>query len=111
VTVVSWQQKFQAEGHCRMCLRPHYVRPLTKHHLVPQRWFLREGARWAMWRNRAVNLVPLCEPCHRLVECDVDARRELRRCLAQAEVAFVISLRGLTWLDGMYPLSLRPVVV
>lgn len=103
MTVPHWKLKFQAEGHCRMCLRPAQVRPLTKHHIVPQRWFEREGTRWRSLRNRVANLVPLCDPCHHLVEHEVDSRRELRRCLSQAEIAFAIRLRGRAWFDQLYP--------
>jgi hypothetical protein len=105
MTVGHWKAKFSAEQHCRMCHRPSSVRRLTKHHLVPQRWFVREdNARYRWLMNSPANLVPLCDPCHITVECrDDEGRRHLRRCLSQTEIAQIIRLRGLAWLDGRYP--------
>lgn len=102
------QHKILAEGHCRMCGRAVRVRPLTRHHLVPESWFLRQPLPLRMIRNAHANLVPLCRPCHDLVdnrEEDVrsEARRHLRRCLSQAEMAFAIQVRGIAWLDANYP--------
>ena len=101
-------RKMQAEGHCRMCLRPASVRQLTKHHLVPESWFLRQPIPLKMIRNAHANIVPLCRPCHDMVDNKEwkerkDARRLLRRSLSQAEIAFVIQVRGRSWLDLHYP--------
>jgi 5-methylcytosine-specific restriction endonuclease McrA len=102
------QHKILAEGQCRMCGRAHRVRPLTRHHLVPESWFLSQPLPLRLIRNAHANIVPLCRPCHDRVdsrEADerTDARRELRRCLGQAEIAFAISVRGKSWLDRYYP--------
>jgi hypothetical protein len=102
------------EGRCRMCGRPSSVRPLTRHHLVPQVWFkrrsfvlVRDGvgrviAR-ALIRDVDANIVPLCAPCHAEVEEDMGSRRMLRRVLAASEVAFAIKLRGEAWFARYYP--------
>lgn len=55
-------------------------------------------------------MIPLCEPCHRLIdakdsEVRIPARKELRRSLAQYEVAFAVSIRGIEWLDRRYPMK------
>lgn len=100
--LVSWYDKLAAEKHCRACLRPDEVRPLTRHHLVPQSWWLRRGG-LARYRNLAANIIPLCRPCHDAVEHDLEARRMLRRSLTQQEVALAIALRGQLWLDWCYP--------
>lgn len=93
------------EGKCRMCGRPNKVRPLTRHHLVPLRWFLcEEGLRYRMVRNSNANIIPLCRPCHDDIEHqDPIARRMLGRLLTQQEIAFAIRLRGRAWLDWEYP--------
>ena len=102
------EHKFKAEGQCRMCERRYTVRPLTRHHLVPEAWFLGQPLKLRLIRNAHANLVPLCRPCHDLVdnrEADMreEARRHLRRCLSQAEIAFAIQTRGQRWLDYHYP--------
>jgi hypothetical protein len=103
--------KVQREGHCRMCLRPAYVRPLTRHHLVPSRWFVRStDLRLRMIRNASANVVPLCRPCHDLIETSetavrMEARTMLRRVLTQQEVTFCIQVRGQQWLEWAYPSS------
>jgi hypothetical protein len=58
-------------------------------------------------RNVAANKVPLCRPCHDLVEKDGAARAELRRCLAPDEVAFAIQAAGRAWYDRRYPPAIR----
>jgi hypothetical protein len=94
-----------SEGHCRMCQRPKSVRPLTRHHLVPVRWFFGEGTPWRAVRNANANIVPLCRACHDLIEDgDLVARGMLGRLLTQQEIAFVIRLRGIQWLSAEYPL-------
>lgn len=101
-SLLSWRNK-RAEGRCRMCQRDHDVRPLTLHHVVPSSWFRRQRRRLALIRNVAANLVPLCRPCHDLVEENEAARSELRRLLAPDEVAFAIQTAGRAWLDKTYP--------
>jgi hypothetical protein len=95
-------------GICRMCGRDHRVRPLTRHHLVPHSWFLKQPLALKLIRNAHANIIPLCRPCHDLVDARaeldrVDARRMLRRSLAQDEIAFAIQVRGRQWLDYHYP--------
>lgn len=98
----------RAEGHCRMCLRPASVRPLTRHHIIPESWFLRQPYHLRVIRNAHANICPLCRPCHDLVDNrDEDermsARRELRRSFSQSEIAFAIQVRGIDWLNETYP--------
>ena len=98
--------KVAREGHCRMCLRPGHVRQLSRHHLIPQRWFRQQGERVYVLRNAAANIVPLCRACHDEIETGptrLASRRMLRRALTQEEVAFVIDVRGLRWLETRYP--------
>lgn len=97
-----------------MCGREKRIRPITRHHLVPQSWFdeLAEDDPRRSLRNATANLVPLCRPCHDLVDhrdrvVRAEARRLLRRSLVQAEIAFAIHLRGRAWLAEHYPLD-RP---
>lgn len=102
------RRKIMEEGACRMCERSHSVRPLTRHHLVPDRFF-----RWQPMPTRSLahvdpNIVPLCRPCHDLVEepdrtIREEARRMLRRTLAQEELTFMIQVRGRAWVDKHYP--------
>lgn len=119
----SGTQKVQAEGRCRMCGRTWEVRPLigqqltredaqetqeqrlTRHHLVPQSWFRStRGSQYRSIRNANANIVPLCRPCHDLIEePDMISRRMLRRALTQQEIAFVVRYRGKDWLDYHYP--------
>lgn len=103
-------RKFGGHALCRMCGRPRNVRPITRHHLVPQAWFdeLEESDPRRMLRNATANLVPLCRQCHDLVDnrdeyVRVESRRMLRRSLAQSEIAFAIHLRGRHWLEHHYP--------
>lgn len=107
----SGKTKVREEGHCRMCgrrgseeLQPQSVRFLTRHHLVPRRWFRRHPLLQRLYANVDANIVPLCRPCHDMVECDLGARRMLRHVLTQAEIAFCIQLRGEEWLEHRYPL-------
>lgn len=106
-SLFRYYDKVRAEGHCRMCLRPDKVRPLTRHHLVPQSWFMRQthDKRWRAWRNLAPNIIPLCRPCHDSVERwdDLEARRMLRRMLTQEEIAFAWATRGPEWFSRWYP--------
>lgn len=107
--------KVQEEGHCRLCRRtaseladlrthPDAVRLMTRHHLVPRAWW-RKHPRLAMkYRDVDANVVPLCVPCHRLVETELGTRRMLRHAMTQAEVSFVIQVLGVDWLESEYPL-------
>lgn len=105
------EHKMRAEGHCRMCLRPASVRPitrLTRHHIVPESWFLRQPPHLREIRNAHANIVPLCRPCHDLVdnrdeEERIIARRMLRRTFSQSEIAFAVQVRGIDWLNETYP--------
>ena len=95
-------------GVCRMCLRSSKLRALTRHHLVPHAWFLSQPLALRLIRNAHANIVPLCRPCHDLVDSRdpverEEARRHLRRSLLQDEVAFAIQVRGRTWLEYNYP--------
>lgn len=94
--------KVAREGHCRMCLRHQSIRPLSRHHLIPQSWFRQRGLVTRL-RNAAANIVPLCRLCHDEVEQDIGSRRMLRRSLTQEEVAFVIDVIGAAWFDRRYP--------
>jgi HNH endonuclease len=102
------EHKMLSEGHCRMCQRPHAVRPLTRHHLIPVAWFLRQPMKLRLVRNAHANIVPLCREDHdrvdsRFNDVRIEARRHLRRCLSQAEIAFCIQVVGLEWLNENYP--------
>lgn len=110
------KNKVRAEGFCRMCGRaaselkdlpgrPDAIRLMTRHHLVPQEWF-RVNPEWKHLRGCDANVVPLCRADHDLVELTDgwEYRRELRRVMTQAEIAFVIQVRGRDWLDRRYPL-------
>lgn len=111
--LVTGNEKVQREGRCRMCQRLARVRPLTRHHLVPQSWFMRLGnERFRHQRNVGPNVIPLCRPCHDLIDNrnrreSREPRRELRQLLTQAECAFVIQMLGLQWLDSWYPRGLE----
>ncbi len=113
------KDKVRREGHCRMCLRaaaevedlprrPDAVRLMTRHHLVPCHWY-RQNPEWRDLRDCDANIVPLCRSCHDLVELSEwnggrDHRRLLRRVMTQAEIVFVIQMRGIEWLEERYPL-------
>lgn len=97
--------KVHGEAHCRMCLRPREIRPLTRHHLVPQQWFMVQAEIVRDLRNCDACIVPLCRPCHDSVEGkkNRDGRKMLRRVLTQDEIAFCIAVRGKEWFDKAYP--------
>lgn len=102
--------KISAEGVCRMCQRPHTVRRLTRHHLIPVYWWMRQPLPLRSFRNAWAGMVPLCRQDHDLLhskdeEERIEARRMLRRSLTQQEIAFMIAVRGKTWLDIHYPAS------
>lgn len=80
----------------------------TRHHLVPEAWFLQQPLHLRQIRNAHANIIPLCREHHDLVESRhpvvrLEARRLLRVCLTQEEIAFAIQVRGRTWLDFEYP--------
>jgi len=108
VYVGAWE-KVRAEGKCRFCGRPWSVRRATRHHVVPQSWFKKEGVAFRASMNDGRNVIGLCRPCHDRVDLPGDAeerlkaRRELRVTMTQAEVAFAIAARGKRWLDRNYP--------
>lgn len=97
------RSKLREEGRCRLCLRPGYVRKLTRHHVVPKRWFRVTGIP-TMIRDCDANVVPLCSPCHAWVEAFEDeGRRMLRKVLGGAEATLAIRLRGPDWFEARYP--------
>lgn len=113
----SGLDKAAEEGRCRMCLRPWSIRRPTRHHIVPQWWWNEQRSRciqhgpfynpgrYALLgraRDCDANIVPLCEPCHRMVELDASARRTLRKLLGSSEVGFAIKVRGQRWFDDTY---------
>lgn len=83
---------------------------LTRHHLIPEHWFLRQPLHLRSIRNAHANIIPLCRDHHDLVESKqpvvrLEARRFLRATLTQEEIAFAIQVRGRSWLDLEYPLA------
>lgn len=95
--------KVNEEACCRMCRRSRMIRPLTRHHIVPQSYF-RARPKLAPLRHADANIVPLCTRCHRDVERSTPhARIELRRLLGPSEIAFAIQVAGRVWLDRRYP--------
>ena len=113
----------QPPRRCRMCDRPADVRPLTRHHIVPQWWFRDQAARarsrglepphWPTKANVYANIVRLCRPCHDLIDHGprherLRYRRMLRALLHPEELAFARRTRGQAWLDEEYPSTLYP---
>lgn len=99
--------KVQAEGRCRLCLRSSTVRPLTRHRVVQGRY----GGRYV-----PANCVPLCRPCHELVDSGdrvvrAQARRMLRAVLWPVEIAHAITRFGEEGFDGHYPKPGRALVL
>lgn len=99
------RSKCSEESRCRLCLRPDRIRKLTRHHVVPQRWFRLYGLDGYI-RDADANIIPLCAACHRDVEApgDASARRMLRKVMGPSEAAYAITLCGQTWFDTRYPL-------
>jgi hypothetical protein len=102
------KEKLREEGCCRMCQRPNAIRPLTRHHYIPCRWF-RRHPEWRLLRDCDPNLAPLCWACHEDVELSdwnggLPYRRMLRKVMSQDEIAFIIQVRGLEWLEHRYPM-------
>lgn len=93
--------KVKREGKCRLCRRPPHVRRLTRHHLVPKRRQGRFPFRLRIHDER--NIVPLCRPCHDLVEKELAVRSMLRRSLLADEIWFVMEAMGPPWLNRVYP--------
>lgn len=98
--------KFKAEGRCRLCLRPRSVRPLTRHRIIPA------PLRGPYTPN---NCVPLCRPCHELVDhwdssIRDPARRMLRAVLWPAEIGYALA-RSSYWFDRWYPRPPRELVL
>lgn len=96
---------------CRLSgLYGHVCGRLTRHHLVPEHWFLRQPLALRQVRNAHANIIPLCRGHHDLVESKapvvrLEARRLLRETLTQEEITFALQVRGREWLDSEYPLS------
>lgn len=102
----SGRLKVLNEAHCRLCLRHRDVRPLTRHHLIPLSWWLDQPARIRRIRNANCNIVGLCREDHDFIhdrEMGRISRTMLRKVLAQNEIAFIIRIRGVDWLDETYP--------
>lgn len=102
--------KVVAEGRCRLCERLWDVRPPTRHRIVPGR----HGGRYV-----ARNIVPLCRPCHDLIEADASARRMLRARLWPGEVSYGLrhwptvtaAGRPINGFDWFYPPPPRELVI
>lgn len=95
---------------CRLCMRTKHVGPphITRHHLVPESWFLGQPDELRTIRNAHANIIPLCRSCHDEVDnrgpvARERARRKLRGLLSQEEITFAIQVRGRTWLEIEYP--------
>lgn len=87
------------EGRCRMCERPSSVRPLTRHHLVPR-------AEGGSWLNP--NIIPLCRPCHDLIDMGPPRERrmwraKLRLRLEVGELTYARRRLGADEFDYRYP--------
>lgn len=114
--------KLRSEGRCRLCERTRDVRPLTRHRVVPGAF----GGRYI-----AVNCVPLCRPCHDLVDhkdhrVRHPARRMLRASLWPVEIAHAKEYSGVVrvsrdvvlaelarrwYFDDAYPVPPRELVL
>lgn len=101
----------QAKMENSLCrLGNHACGKLTRHHLVPEHWFLRQPLALRQVRNAHANIIPLCREHHDLIESRypvvrIEARRLLRERLTQEEITFAVQVRGLAWLDREYPVS------
>lgn len=102
----SGRLKISQEKKCRICPSK---QNLTRHHLVPQSWFIGRPDEIKAIRNANANIVPLCESCHRIVDSVRDPvgklkkRAILREALGTNEFAFIIQLTSRQWLDEHYP--------
>lgn len=112
---IGGKRKLMSETVCRMCERQWVnasCHPLqrTRHHLVPQSWFLGVSNEFRAIRHAHANLIPLCRACHDDIETKnvvirLAARMRLRGRMTQQEVAFAIALRGLVWMNREYPVD------
>lgn len=98
--------KFKAEGRCRLCLRPRAVRALTRHRVIPGR---------IRGPYTPANCVPLCRPCHEMVDhwdpsIREPARRMLRACLWPSEIGYALG-RSAYWFNRWYPRPTRELVL
>lgn len=116
--VSSGRDKLSQEGKCRICGwahrdalgQPVTTDRLTRHHLVPQAWFLRRKEELKILRNANANIVPLCDTCHSIVDgrepvLKLKKRAALRQALYPNEIAFILQIRGRPWFDHHYPLN------
>lgn len=77
-------------------------RATNRHHLVPKA----QGG-----EDVPENTIPLCgqgnaSGCHRLIhESDVDVGVAIRSVLSDVQVAYVVGVKGVGWLDLRYPES------
>lgn len=99
-------------AYCRVCGREKYQGPpyITRHHLVPESWFLSQPECLKAIRNAHANIIPLCRDCHDEIDlphpvAKERARRKLRALLLQDEIVFAIQVRGREWLDREYPVA------
>lgn len=91
---------------CRMCMRSGFI---TRHHLVPESWFLGQPEALRKIRNAHANIIPLCRHCHDTIDiahpvAKEQARGRLRQLLIQEEITFAIQVRGREWLEQAYPI-------
>lgn len=104
----SGRPKVSQEKACRIC---HDRQDLSRHHLVPQAWFLGRKPELRRLRNANANIVPLCVSCHRILDGVNDPvgrlqkRAMLRERLYNNEVAFILQVRGQQWFDDEYPIE------
>lgn len=108
----SGRTKVALENRCRACgwTPPIRYGHLTRHHLVPQAWFLQRKQELRLLRNANANIVPLCRRCHEIVDGRdpvprLQKRAALRQALHSSEVSFILQIRGRQWLDAHYPLD------
>jgi hypothetical protein len=85
-----------------MCQRAWDVRPPTRHHLVPY-----SERRRVTKINDPRNIIPLCRPCHDLIDnrnpLQRIARAMLRSLLRVEEASFAAGWMGSGWLLSRYP--------
>lgn len=103
----SGRTKVCSEGCCRLCRSGEN---LTRHHLVPQAWFVQRKLELKVLRNANANIVPLCRACHEVLDGRepvprLQKRSTLRERLYSNEVAFILQVRGKDWLNHHYPVN------
>lgn len=102
----SGKLKVSQEKRCRIC--PNAGR-ITRHHLVPQSWFIGQDEEIKNVMNVDANIIPLCETCHRIVDGVRDPvsrlkkRAAIRDKLGNNEYAYILQVVGEVWLDEHYP--------